>query len=186
MAENLLWWAVLAAGVGVYLFYRRGRKIREAEESESKLKRIEEVVQGFGGFIAAQVDMSPLDIHDESELPYPKREIIQSLLSAIRLSRDDPKLRTPLEHGLLLVAQYQPGVGNSLRDPTATIATKARPMTATSPESMTEAEREETRRLAKELVELSEEQEARRKRFTPMVDEEMRRLTALIPRDRPR
>jgi hypothetical protein len=177
---------ILVAGAGVYFLYRRGRRIREIEESQKNIKHNNEVVHRFGEFIPKNANWSPLDIYDQTELPYPKGKIIHALLRSIPRAGDDAKLAAALEHALLVVAQYQPGVGDPLLDPAAVITRNAAQIAATSAEAMTEAEREQTQMLAQQLTELTKQQEGRRKRFTPMVNEEMRRLHKLILRYRPR
>lgn len=181
LLQDLIAWVVLLAGVGIYLIYHRGRRIRETEEAQAKLKRIEQVVQGFGAFIG-KANISPLGICDESELPYPKQEIIQSCLAAIRLSHDNPQQQEALAQGLLWVAQFQPGVGEPLRHPADVVAEKASPLKATTPEDMTDEEQEETSRLVRELAALSADtdKEGRRKKFLEIANQELQGLMKQI------
>jgi hypothetical protein len=166
---------------GHLIIYRRGRKIRETEEAQAKLKRIEEVVHGFEAFIG-KANISPLGICDESELPYRKQEIIQSCLAAIRISRDNPQHQAALAQGLLWVAQFQPGVGEPLRHPADVVAEKAPPLKPATSEEITDEEREETLKLVRELAGLSEDtdKEGRRKKFLEIVSQELQGLMKQI------
>jgi hypothetical protein len=63
----------------------------------------------------------PLDIHDESELPYPKWQIALELLGAIK-SAPTPVMRSALEVGLLQLADFQPRIGKTLKAPATRMA----------------------------------------------------------------
>ena len=69
-----------------------------------------------------RLTLSPDEIHDEQELPHPRQRIVDSLLSAYSLSGGSSHSPAELQGWMLMLAQFQPGVGEPIRDPAAETA----------------------------------------------------------------
>lgn len=84
--------------------------------SESKA-----IIDAYGTFVD-RLRLSPLEVHDEAELPHPKQRIVDALAAAWSLSGDLSYSPARVRGWLLLLAQFQPGVGEPIGDPAAETA----------------------------------------------------------------
>jgi hypothetical protein len=71
----------------------------------------EKVVQAYGAILQHSAP-APGCVADISKLPYPKEQIKQALITALRLTKDAP-VREQLKGGYVLLANWQPGVGST-------------------------------------------------------------------------
>lgn len=119
--------------------------------------------------------LSPEEIHDEKELPHPKQTIIDALLAAYSLSGKSSHSPARLQGWLVELAQFQPGVGEPIRDPAAETARR-----------MTAARKTgggvDPQRIASEVAGESTHQGwvVRRARIQGKVDKERNRLIGLL------
>lgn len=122
-----------------------------------------------------RLKLSPEEVHDEQELPYPKQTIIDALLAAYSLSGKSSHSPARLQGWLVELAQFLPGVGEPVRDPAAETArrmtTAAKTGAGADPQT-----------IANEVAEESIEQGwvVRRARFQVNVDKERSRLIGLL------
>ncbi len=125
--------------------------------------------------LADRLKLSPEEIHDEQELPHPKQTIIDALLAAYSLSGKSSHSPVRLQGWLVELAQFQPGVGEPIRDPAAETA---RRMTAAAKAGAGA----DPQTIASEVAEESTEQGwvARRATLQGKVDKERNRLIGLL------
>jgi hypothetical protein len=71
---------------------------------------VEKVVQAYGAVLQHDAP-APGCVADASKLPYPKEQIKQALITALRLTKDAPA-REHLKVGYIQLANWQPGVGD--------------------------------------------------------------------------
>lgn len=122
-----------------------------------------------------RLKLSPEEVHDEQELPYPKQTIIDALLAAYSLSGKSSHSPARLQGWLVELAQFLPGVGEPVRDPAAETArrmtTAAKTGAGADPQT-----------IANEVAEESIEQGwvVRRARLQVNVDKERSRLIGLL------
>ncbi len=128
------------------------------------------LIDGFGALVG-RLRLSPEEIHDEAELPFPKQAIVDALLEAYSLSGRSSHSPAQLQGWLLTLAQFQPGVGDPIRDPAAETA---RRMVAAS-ESRSGAD---PRKLADDVAEEAAEKGwvIRGAKFKSKVDQDRSRL----------
>lgn len=128
------------------------------------------LIDGFGALVG-RLQLSPEEIHDEAELPFPKQAIVDALLAAYSLSGRSAHSPAQLQGWLLTLAQFQPGVGDPIRDPAAETA---RRMTAAH-ETHSGAD---PRKLAEDVAEEAAEKRwvIRRARYMGKVDQDRSRL----------
>jgi hypothetical protein len=134
----------------------------------------ENIIGDYSALIEG-LKLSPEEIRDEQDLSHPKQAIIDALLAAYSLSGRSSHSPSRLQGWLLTLAQFQPGVGEPIRDPAAEIA---RRMTAAA---KTDAGAD-PQRIASEVAEESAEQgwAVRRARLQGKVDKERNRLIGLL------
>ena len=122
-----------------------------------------------------ELKLSPREIRDETDLPHPRQTIIDALLEAYSLSGRSSHSPSRLQGWLLTLAQFQPGVGEPIRDPAAETA---RRMTAAAKAG----QGTDPQRIASEVAEESTEQgwAVRRARLQGKVDKERNRLIGLL------
>jgi hypothetical protein len=83
----------------------------------------ENVVRIYASFLAAS-SCGPLDVHDESELPYPKWRIAVELLAAIRRA-PTPEERSRFSVLLEALSRFQPRIGEALKSPLLSVVRQA-------------------------------------------------------------
>lgn len=122
-----------------------------------------------------RLKLSPEEIHDELELPHPKRAIIDALLAAYSLSGESSYSPAQLQGWLVMLAQFQPGVGEPIADPAAETA---RRMTAAGKT----VEAAALQQLADEIAEEGADQHwvLRRAKFQVEVDRQRSELLGLL------
>lgn len=135
-------------------------------------------VEGIIGDYQALVDrlkLSPEEIRDEQELPHPRQQIIDALLAAYSLSGASSYSPAQLQGWLLTLAQFQPGVGEPIRDPAAETARRM----AAGGKMATGAE---LQKLARDIAEESADQHwvLRRAKFQVQVDRQRSELLGLL------
>jgi hypothetical protein len=119
--------------------------------------------------------LSPQEIHDESELPHARQRIIDALVEAYSLSGKSFHSPARLQGWLLTLAQFQPDVGEPIRDPAAETARRM----AAAGHALSGAE---AQKLAADIAEESVERHwaIRRARLQPKVAKERDRLIGLL------
>ena len=142
------------------------------------MKTVETADQGVIEAYRALIEglkLSPEEVRDEKELPHPKQRIIDALLAAYSLSGHGFHSPALLQGWLLELAQFQPGVGDPIRDPAAETA---RRMTAGG-KTVAGAE---LQKLARDIAEEGAEQGwvLRHAKFHGKVDRERNRLMGLL------
>jgi len=137
--------------------------------SESKA-----IIDAYGTFVD-RLRLSPVEIHDEVELPHPKQRIVDALAAAWSLSGGLSYAPARVHGWLLLLAQFQPGVGEPIGDPAAETA---RRMTG----GRETGERVDPLELGRQVAEQAIEQawSTRREKFRGRVEQERARLLGLI------
>ncbi len=93
---------------------------------------VEKIVQDFG---SVTEDMDSFSFYDVSRLPHEKEKILHSLLTAFRETRD-PTIRHHIEFALMLLPQFQEGVGD---EPIATLPAALKDITEASVKDETSA-----------------------------------------------
>jgi hypothetical protein len=84
----------------------------------------ESVVRIYGQFLE-NMSCGPLEVRDESELPYPKWRIASDLLAAISAA-PTPETKSALSISLISLATFQPRIGAPLRAPTPAVVNQAK------------------------------------------------------------
>jgi hypothetical protein len=140
-----------------------------AEVSESKT-----IIDAYGTFVD-RLRLSPMEVRDEAELPYPKQRIINALAAAWSLSGGLSYAPARVHGWLLLLAQFQPGVGEPIGDPAAETA---RRMTG----GRETGERVDPLELGRQVAEQAIEQAwlTRGQKFRGRVEQERARLLGLL------
>lgn len=147
----------------------------ETEKPErSSADTIENVIGPFASLVE-DLRLGPNEVRDESELPRPRKEIAEALLSALSDPKDHPYSPAQLKGWLLELAQFLPDVGPPICDPAAELA---RRMAAAKERH----EKVDPRELQKEIETLAQEQRwaSRRPPFRPRVEQERTRLLGLL------
>ncbi len=125
--------------------------------------------------VVEEWQLSPDEIRDEKDLPHPRQRIIDALLAAYSLSGKTSHSPARLQGWMLTLAQFQPGVGEPIRDPAAETARRMAAGGRT-------AEAAALQRLADEIADEGIEQgwSDRRARFQSKVAKERDRLIGLL------
>lgn len=79
------------------------------QQSEKTEKDPYDILQAYGA-ILEKMPVSPLQVADVQELPYPKEIIKEAVLSVLEIT-DDPQLQRNLFEAYHLLAHWQPEVG---------------------------------------------------------------------------
>ena len=132
------------------------------------------IIEAYAAYVD-ELKLSPLEIRDEGELPHPKKTITDALTAAYSLSGELSYAPVKIRGWLLLLAQFQSGVGEPIRDPAAEVArrmTKARDR----------GEGTDPTELARQVAEESADAGwwIRRTEFAGKVDQDRARLLALL------
>ena len=132
------------------------------------------IIEAYAAYVD-ELKLSPLEIRDESELPYPKKKITDALTAAYSLSGELSYAPVKIRGWLLLLAQFQSGVGEPIRDPAAEVA---RRMT----NARDRGEGTDPSELARQVAEESEDAGwwIRRTEFAGKVDQDRARLLGLL------
>jgi len=140
-----------------------------APVSESKA-----IIDAYGAFVDP-LRLSPVEVRDEAELPHPKQRIVEALTAAWSLSGGLSYAPARLQGWLLLLAQFQAGVGEPIRDPAAETARRMIRAKETG-------ERKDPLELGRQVAEQAIEQawSKRRQRFRGRVEQERARLLGLL------
>jgi hypothetical protein len=140
-----------------------------APVSESKA-----IIDAYGKLVD-RLRLSPIEIRDEAELPHPKQRIVDALAAAWSLSGGLSYAPARVQGWLLLLAQFQPGVGEPIRDPAAETARRMARAKETG-------ERTDPLELGQQVAEQAIEQawSKRRQRFRGRVEQERARLLGLL------
>jgi len=140
-----------------------------AQVSESKA-----IIDAYGTLVD-RLRLSPIEIHDEAELPHPKQRIVDALVAAWSLSGGLSYAPARVQGWLLLLAQFQPGVGEPIRDPAAETARRMSHAKETGEPS-------DPRELGRQVAEQAVEQawSTRRQKFQGRVEQEGARLLGLL------
>ncbi len=135
---------------------------------------IKEILTAYGRLLAA-LKLGPLEVRDESELPYPKQRIAEALLGAWRRHEAHGFSPAEIQGWLIALAQFQPDVGTPICEIASDLARK-----------VTEA-REAGRAIDTLALSQGSEAEARegawdrrRAHFLPIVNRERTRLLGLL------
>lgn len=135
---------------------------------------IEPIVAPFAALVD-EVRLGPDEIRDEAELPHPKQQIVEALLSGLK----DPGVHryspAQLKGWLVELAQFQPGVGAPILDASSEMA---RRMTA----AKSRRERVDTQQLESAVATAAREERwgARRAQFRQAVEQERIRLLGML------
>jgi hypothetical protein len=137
--------------------------------SESKA-----IIDAYGAFVDP-LRLSPMEVRDEAELPHPKQRIVDALTTAWSLSGGLSYAPARVQGWLLLLAQFQAGVGEPIRDPAAETARRMIRAKETG-------ERKDPLELGRQVAEQAIEQawSKRRQRFRGRVEQERARLLGLL------
>jgi hypothetical protein len=135
---------------------------------------IEPIVEPFAALLD-ELRLGPNEIHDEAELPYPKPQILEALLSGLKDLRAHRYSPAQLKGWLVELAQFQPDVGSPIRERASEMA--RRMTSATS-----RGERVDTEDLEREVATAAREErwDARRAQFRAAVEQERIRLLGLL------
>ena len=139
------------------------------EISESKA-----IIDAFGAFVD-RLRLGPTEVRDEAELPHPKQRIVDALVAAWSLNGGLSYAPARVQGWLLLLAQFQPGVGEPIRDPAAETARRMTRAKETGDPTDPPA-------LGREVAEQAIEQawSTRRQKFQGRVEQERARLLRLL------
>jgi hypothetical protein len=127
--------------------------------------------------VVDRLRLSPIEIRDEAELPYPKQRIVDALVAAGSLSGGLSYSPARLQGWLVLLAQFLPGVGEPIGDPAAETA---RRMT----HAREAGDPTDPRELGRQVAEQAAEQgwPIRRRKFLGRVEQDRKRLLGLLRR----
>lgn len=140
--------------------------IRMSPENKQKAQRRIQIISDFGEFI----ESNPIagEIRDASELPYSKEEILDAIFLQL-VAEDDENLRSAMEAGAVMLADFQDGVGS---EPLTQLgASTEQILQSTSLD-------EETIALAQKIAGNSDSEKY--ETFRAMVDEELDTIQAKI------
>jgi hypothetical protein len=135
---------------------------------------IEPIVGPFAALVD-EMRLGPNEIRDEAELPHPKQEIVEALLSGLKDPRAHRYSPAQLKGWLVELAQFQPDVGAPICEPAAEMA---RRMTS----AKSRRERVDIQDLEREVATAAREERwgARRAQFRQAVEQERTRLLGLL------
>ncbi len=128
----------------VWYIIRRGRQVRLKEE-ETKAAIVQKVMSDYGTFLE-KVPLSPTEIRDEKELPFPKQIIRNAAFEALIGKLGNSKFLNAVEVGLLILAQFQPDVGTPIKNVVDRIVSE------NPPDRVGKMSDDETIELAKKMV----------------------------------
>jgi len=131
IAGGIVWyffgwkWALIPFGLGIYTAFQSvsatkiATRIEEVEQTPAALGKNSNnsqliasiIVQGYGKVIET-ARPAPGTVADVNKLPYPKEQIKDALIVALR-SADNPQEKEYLKTGYILLADWQEGVGES-------------------------------------------------------------------------
>lgn len=143
-------------------------------ERAARAVEFQAIIDAYAAYVDA-LELSPAEIRDESELPHPKEKIVDVLTAAGSLSSELSYAPVKIRGWLLLLAQFQPGVGEPILDPAAEVA---RRMTSAG----NRGERIDPSALAQQVAEESGDAgwSIRRTKFAGRVDQDRARLLGLL------
>ncbi len=135
---------------------------------------LQAIIEAYAAYVDA-LKLSPSEIRDESELPHPKKKITDALTAACSLSSELSYAPVKIRGWLLLLAQFQAGVGEPIGDPAAEVA---RRMT----NAKHRGERSDLSELAQQVAEESGDAgwSIRRAKFAGKVEQDRARLLGLL------
>lgn len=140
-----------------------------AQVSENKA-----IIDAYGTLVD-RLRLSPIEIHDEAELPHPKQRIVDALTAAWSMGGGLSYAPARLQGWLLLLAQFQPGVGEPIRDPAAETA---RRMTRAKETGEPAGPLELGQQVAEQAIEQA--WSTRRQKFRGRIEQERARLLGLL------
>lgn len=137
---------------------------------------IEPIVGPFAALVD-ELRLGPDEIRDEAELPHPKEQIAEALLSGLR----DPKAHrfapTQLQGWLIALAQFQPGVGAPICEPASEMARRVSALKA-------QGLKVNTQQVEREVADAARDEQwaQRRGQFRHAVAQDRNRLLGMLPR----
>jgi len=142
------------------------------QTGSAEAAELQAIIEAYAAYVD-ELKLGPSEIRDESELPYPKKKIADALTAAYAISSALSYPPVRIRGWLLLLAQFQSGVGAPIRDPAAEVA---RRMTNPS------GERSDPDALSRQVAEESADEgwSVRRVKFEGKVNQERTRLLGLL------
>ncbi|MGE0109199.1 MAG: hypothetical protein AB7S81_05460 [Bdellovibrionales bacterium] len=106
-------WLNTVGWIGIILvfFVWVRKKIRSTPSTLAADNQVQTIVQSFGETLEFKAP-APGCVADANELPYPKKQIKEALLTAIKMTKD-PAMKQHLKVGYLSLADWQEGVGKT-------------------------------------------------------------------------
>ena len=111
-------WAVILVALGVYTALKSvsatmvaTRLENRGQTSDSADTDFVSIVQAYGKILETSAPV-PGTVADASKLPYPKQQIKDAIVAALR-STDDPQMKEHLKVGYIQLADWQEGVGET-------------------------------------------------------------------------
>jgi hypothetical protein len=135
---------------------------------------IEPIVGPFAALVD-ELRLGPNEIRDEAELPHPKAQIVEALLSGLKDPRAHRYSPAQLKGWLVELAQFQPDVG-------APICERASEMARRMTSATSRHERVDTQDLERQVATAAREErwDARRAQFRRAVEQERSRLLGML------
>ena len=124
-ADVWAWAGVVIVGI-VWYVARRGRQERLKEEAETKVTTALKIISDYGKFLE-KAPLNPTEIRDEKELPFSKQIIRNAAFAALVSKSGDSNYLNAVEVGLLMLAQFQPGVGAPIDNAVSRIISETPP-----------------------------------------------------------
>ena len=114
MTSFSIWHFIIFAGIA-FAIYRIGKTMRKPSNSDrtkadALLRESELIVNAYGKTLE-YLSPSPLYVADENKLPFPKEQVKSALLLMLHVTADEKK-RESLKVGYLMLADFQPDVGD--------------------------------------------------------------------------
>ena len=111
-------WGLMLVTLGVYTALKSisatmvaTRLENQEQTSESADTDFVNIVQAYGKILETSVPV-PGTVADASKLPYPKQQIKEAIVAALR-STDDPQMKEYLKVGYIQLSDWQEGVGET-------------------------------------------------------------------------
>lgn len=124
IAAGVVWyffglaWALIPSALGVYTALQSISATMVATKLESQEQRsepadavFERIVQAYGKILETSAPV-PGTVADANKLPYPKQQIKDAIVAALRCA-DDPQMKEHLKVGYIQLSDWQEGVGES-------------------------------------------------------------------------
>lgn len=137
---------------------------------------IEPIVGPFAALVDA-LRLGPDEIRDEAELPHPKEQIADALLSGLKEPKVHRYAPTQLQGWLIALAQFQPGVGAPICEPASEMARRVSALRA-------RGQRVNPQEVEREVADAAREEQwaQRRGQFRQAVSQDRNRLLGMLPR----